>query len=102
MADFGLTEDMYGTNYYRRMKGKTGDDEKVPIRWMPPESIENDVYNEKTDVVRENKHYGILSTIMFTIPLHNHNCIGHVEILQGFRKCIAQKLESLITYSLKN
>ena len=53
MADFGLTEDMYGTNYYRRMKGKTGDDEKVPIRWMPPESIENDIYNEKTDVVRK-------------------------------------------------
>ena len=57
VADFGLTEDMYGTNYYRRMKGKTGDDEKVPIRWMPPESIENNIYNEMTDVVRnQTKH----------------------------------------------
>ena len=57
VADFGLTEDMYGTNYYRRMKGKTGDDEKVPIRWMPPESIENNIYNDMTDVVRnQTKH----------------------------------------------
>ena len=51
MADFGLTESMYGTNYYRRKKS-TAESEKVPIRWMAPESIENDVYNESTDVVR--------------------------------------------------
>ena len=51
MADFGLTEDMYGTNYFRRDKTETGSDEKVPIRWMAPESIENDVYTEATDVV---------------------------------------------------
>ena len=51
MADFGLTEDTYGTNYYRRSKSVTGSEEKVPIKWMAPESIENDVYNESTDVV---------------------------------------------------
>ena len=50
MADFGLTEDMYGTNYYRR-DTEARNDEKVPIRWMAPESIENDIYNERTDVV---------------------------------------------------
>ena len=48
MADFGLTEDTYGTNYYRREEGS---EEKVPIRWMAPESIENDIYSESTDVV---------------------------------------------------
>ena len=52
VADFGLTEDMYGTNYFRRRKSVTGSEEKVPIRWMAPESIENDIYNESTDVVR--------------------------------------------------
>ena len=51
MADFGLTEDMYGNNYFCRRKGVTGSDEKVPIRWMAPESIENDIYTEATDVV---------------------------------------------------
>ena len=48
MADFGLTEDTYGTNYYH---SEAGSEEKVPIRWMAPESIENSIYNESTDVV---------------------------------------------------
>ena len=51
IADFGLTEDMYTTRYYRQEKSKEGADEKVPIKWMAPESIENYIYNEKTDVV---------------------------------------------------
>ena len=51
MADFGLTEDMYGTNYFRRGENVVGSEEKVPIKWMAPESIERSIYNEKTDVV---------------------------------------------------
>ena len=51
MADFGLTEDMYGTNYFRRGEEIVGSEEKVPIKWMAPESISLNVYNEKTDVV---------------------------------------------------
>ena len=53
VADFGLSEDMYSTNYFRQ--GKSGVDAvetKVPIRWMPLESIEEGLYNEKSDVVR--------------------------------------------------
>ena len=53
VADFGLTEDMYGTNYFRQERGEGGSEEKVPIRWMAPESIENNIYNEATDVVSE-------------------------------------------------
>ena len=52
VADFGLTEDnMYAKNYFCRDKSERGSEEKVPIRWMAPEGIENDIYNEKTDVV---------------------------------------------------
>ena len=51
VADFGLTEDMYGTNYFRRRKSDVGAEDKVPIRWMAPESIENNIYNQSTDVV---------------------------------------------------
>ena len=51
VADYGLTEDMYGNNYFRQGKSETGSDEKVPMKWMAPESIENDVYTEATDVV---------------------------------------------------
>ena len=50
VADFGLTKSMYATRYYRQ--SKEGTEEKVPIKWMAPESIENSIYNEKTDVVR--------------------------------------------------
>ena len=51
MADFGLTEDMYGTNYFRRRQSVTGSEERLPMKWMAPESIENDIFTEATDVV---------------------------------------------------
>ena len=34
MVDFGLTEDMYGINYFRQGKREGEDEEKVPIKWM--------------------------------------------------------------------
>ena len=61
VADFGLTEDMYGTNYFRRRKSDVGADDKVPIRWMAPESIENDIYNQSTDVVSSRNIHGVYS-----------------------------------------
>ena len=42
---------MYGTNYCRHGENVVGSEEKVPIKWMAPESIERSIYNEKTDVV---------------------------------------------------
>ena len=57
MSDFGLTEDMYGTNYFHRRPSERGSEEKVPIRWMAPESIESDIYNESTDVVSKQLQY---------------------------------------------
>ena len=51
MSDFGLTEDMYSSNYYRHDSSETGTQEKVPIKWMAPESIETGRFDERTDVV---------------------------------------------------
>lgn len=51
VADFGLTQDMYATKYHCQEKSEEGEEERMPIRWMAPESIENNFYNEKTDVV---------------------------------------------------
>ena len=51
VADFGMTEDIYDRNYFRGDKSG-GNEEKVPVRWMAPESIEKGNYNEETDVVR--------------------------------------------------
>ena len=50
VSDFGLTEEMYGTNYFKS-KGSRVSEEKVPIIWMAPESIEKSIYSEASDVV---------------------------------------------------
>ena len=53
VSDFGLTEDMYSSNYYRQERSWTGREEKVPIKWMAPEGIETNVFDENTDVVSQ-------------------------------------------------
>ena len=56
VSDFGLTEDIYSYNYYRQ-KDEMGTKEKVPIKWMAPESVETHVFNERTDVVSLKKRF---------------------------------------------
>ena len=46
VADFGLARDIYADDYYR-MEHKT----RLPIKWMPPESILDKYYDQRTDVV---------------------------------------------------
>ena len=48
MADFGLSEDVYTTGYFRQDKEDTV---KLPFKWMAPESLMDSIFNEKTDVV---------------------------------------------------
>ncbi len=46
VADFGLTRDIYETDYYiQRFNAK------VPVKWMSPESLHDRISNEATDVV---------------------------------------------------
>ena len=54
VSDFGLTEDMYCSNYYRHQTSDSGTEEKLPIKWLAPECIETNVFDESTDVVRNN------------------------------------------------
>ena len=46
VADFGLSRDVYHSDYYRLTHKQ-----RLPVRWMPPESIFDRIYNEKSDVV---------------------------------------------------
>ena len=46
VADFGLTRDVYSTEYYR-VDQRT----KLPLKWMAMESILDGYFNEKTDMV---------------------------------------------------
>ncbi|XP_065911887.1 tyrosine-protein kinase Mer-like isoform X2 [Dysidea avara] len=45
VADFGLTKDIYTSEYYRGNKHDT-----LPFKWMAPESITDLCFDEKTDV----------------------------------------------------
>ena len=47
VGDFGLAEDMYSTGYVRE-SSKTM---KIPFKWMPPESLDEGLFSEKSDVV---------------------------------------------------
>ena len=46
VGDFGLTRDMYQTNYYRKSNLQ-----KCPIKWMPPEMLQYGISTEKSDIV---------------------------------------------------
>lgn len=45
IADFGLSQDVYTTDYFR-----LGDSELLPIRWMPPESIVYSTFSVQSDI----------------------------------------------------
>ena len=47
VGDFGLAEDIYARGYVRE-DSKTV---KVPYKWMPPESLEDGLFSEHSDVV---------------------------------------------------
>jgi len=49
VSDFGLTEDVYAKNYFRQ--GQEGGVVKLPVKWMSPESLNDGIFTEKTDVV---------------------------------------------------
>ena len=46
VGDFGLARDVYCTDYYRAGKGA-----RLPVKWVPPETLMDGICDEKTDVV---------------------------------------------------
>ena len=46
VGDFGLARDVYNSEYYR-----SGKNACLPVMWMPPETLNDGISNEKTDVV---------------------------------------------------
>lgn len=45
IGDFGMTRDIYDNDYYRR-----GTSAKLPVRWMAPEALKDNVYTTSSDV----------------------------------------------------
>ncbi|XP_065910180.1 tyrosine-protein kinase receptor TYRO3-like isoform X2 [Dysidea avara] len=58
VADFGLTRDIYSTEYYRQDKHTT-----LPVKWMALESLLDGYFDEKTDVWS----YGVTCWEIFTL-----------------------------------
>ena len=46
VADFGLTRDVYVTDYY-----VVNHNNPLPVKWLAPESLFDKVFSVKTDVV---------------------------------------------------
>ena len=45
LADFGMSRNVYESDYYK----KTSDD-RVPVKWMAPESVNDRLYTNLSDV----------------------------------------------------
>ena len=74
VGDFGLSEDVYRTGYFRLDKGSSG--VRLPFKWLAPESIHDGVFNEKTDVVGFFRHRYLLIAIQaMATHVYLHVCI---------------------------
>ena len=51
VADFGLAEDVYTTQYFKLDKSTT-EPALLPIKWTALEGIHDGLFTEKSDVVR--------------------------------------------------
>ena len=50
MSDFGLAEDVYTRGYFKLSKDGS-DNVRLPYKWIPPESFQDGMFSEKSDVV---------------------------------------------------
>ena len=47
ITDFGLSEDVYSSNYFQQSNTEA----KLPVKWMALESMTLGIFSEKSDVV---------------------------------------------------
>ena len=71
VADFGLSEDVYTTGYFRQGRD---DNVKLPFKWMAPESMTDGVFNEKTDVVCTEVSLSVIVDLF--VPSYTQSCVS--------------------------
>ena len=52
VGDFGLSESIYSSNYFRQEIRDKESSVKLPVKWMALESLLDGIFTEKTDVVK--------------------------------------------------
>ena len=73
IGDFGLTRDVYETDYYR--KGGKG---LLPVRWMAPESLRDGVYTSQCDVWS----FGVVLWEMATLASQPYQGLTNEQVLK--------------------
>lgn len=73
VGDFGLTRDIYDNEYYRR-----GTQGRLPVRWMAPESLLDNIYTSASDVWS----YGIVVWEIVTFSAYPYQGLSNDEVIQ--------------------
>ncbi|XP_005154903.1 muscle, skeletal receptor tyrosine-protein kinase isoform X6 [Melopsittacus undulatus] len=76
IADFGLSRNMYSADYY-----KANENDAIPIRWMPPESIFYNRYTTESDVWA----YGVVLWEIFSYGMQPYYGMAHEEVIYFVR-----------------
>ncbi|KAH0628373.1 hypothetical protein JD844_009448 [Phrynosoma platyrhinos] len=76
IADFGLSRNMYSADYY-----KANENDAIPIRWMPPESIFYNRYTTESDVWA----YGVVLWEIFAFGMQPYYGMAHEEVIYYVR-----------------
>ena len=75
ISDFGLSRDVYGSDYYK-VGGGTA---RLPVRWMPPESLLYGRFTIKSDVWS----YGVLTWEVFTFATQPYFGATNQEVIDN-------------------
>lgn len=73
IGDFGLTRDVYETDYYRK-----GGIALLPVRWMAPESLQDGVYTSQSDVWS----FGVVLWEMVTLASQPYQGLSNEQVLK--------------------
>ena len=75
VADFGLSESIGTKDYFRQDKDSTI---KLPLKWLAPESMEDHIFSEKSDVV--SIILLLYANIAFKLSYHIHGTLISVGL----------------------